>query len=186
MMGAPFRSILFLLPLAAFAAAKPVKFSFNPTNELKRTASIYIVPENRVFYRLCFPNGKSHRFTNEDAYSAKPSQKLTSSKGWIGNLRTDDGQIEVHGVITFPCGTNVVGAAVGFLFKDGRLLDFRIDGKSHTFDYEETRELTQQGPPTAKKNALADKILKRDDEWTDDDYISRCFDLIHVDGNEVW
>ncbi len=145
MKGALFRSILFLLPLAALAAAEPEGLGFNPASSHAPdlVASIYIAPENECFYRMRFPDGYYREFQNRDAFSGKELQELWSPNGWIGGLKRKGGEI----YICVQSSTNVVGGRASFLFKGGRIIQFEQGDKLWKFPYEIPRPPTAGGAP---------------------------------------
>ena len=161
MMGAPFRSILFLLPLAAFAAARPEQLGFDlsATNAPDYVASIYIAPENEFLYRMRFPDGHYREFQKTELDSSNPLQALWSPGNWQGALKGKVHQIAVES------STNVVGGRAGFLFKNGRIIRFEQGDKLWSFPYEIPRPPTAGGAPdyfgtlaTSKAGGLAGRL----------------------------
>lgn len=142
-MPRPFRSILFLIPLAVLAAAKPERIGFDPaaSNGLERAASIYIAPENEFLYRMRFPDGSYREFQRSEISSTSPFQTLWSPGNWKGGLR------EKERLIYVESGANVVGGRALFLFRNGRLIQFEQNGKVGKVPYESPRTPTAGGPP---------------------------------------
>ncbi len=197
MMGVLFRSILFLLPLAAFAAAKPEGLGFDPTtsNGLEQAASIYIAPENELFYRMRFSNGSYREFDNRDAFSEKPIQQLWSPNGWRGTLQKE------KGLILIQSGMDVIGGQAEFLFQHGRLIQFKQGGREYKIPYEKPREPTEGDFPYYFSGDTSSNEMQHTDEgrkgngisreelrsheskkgWTGNKLISKRFDLLHID-----
>ncbi|MBR4466603.1 hypothetical protein IKS38_08580 [bacterium] len=145
-MFVPLRSILLLLPLAASAAVQPEKLEslgFDPSTPdgLQKAASIYIAPENELFYRMRFPDGGYREFEVQKPFKPEKIKELRSPHGWYGGLR------EKEGLIWIRSGKNVIGGEIQFLFKNGRLVQFEQSGKVYKFPYKMPRPVTQGGPP---------------------------------------
>lgn len=198
MMRVPFRSILFLLPLAAFAAAEPEQLGFDPTtsNGLEQVASIYIAPENELFYRMRFPDGHYREFENRDAFSERPVQNLWGPDGWTGYLKRKEGLIFVES------SSSVVGGRALFLFKNGRIIQFEQNGKVFKFPYEASRSVTRGGAPSyfqASEKELQEMekrwlgsehfqvmqsfLYESKKGWPESERIARRFDMLHIDNN---
>ena len=141
-MGA-IRSVLFLIPLAVFAAGRPEGLGFDPTasNALESAASIYIAPENEFIYRMRFPDGSYREFQRTVSDLASPLQKLWSPGDWKGGLRWKERLIYVES------STNVVGGRALFLFRNGRLVTFEQNCKVGKIPYEVPRAPTAGGAP---------------------------------------
>ena len=161
MMGVLFRSILFLLPLAAFAAAKPEGLGFDlaATNAPDYVASIYIAPENEFLYRMRFPDGHYREFQKTELDSSTPLQALWSPGKWKGALKGKKRQIAVES------SPNVVGGRAAFLFQNGRIIRFEQGEKLWNFPYEVPRPPTAGGAPdylgtlaSSKSGGIADQL----------------------------
>ena len=142
-MRAPFRSVLLLLPLAAFAVARPQGLGFDPksSNGLERAASIYIAPENEFLYRMRSPDGSYREFQKDDINSSAPVKMLWSPNDWKGAVR------EKEGLIYVESNANVPGGHAVYLFRNGSLVQFEQKGVKLRVPPDARRLPTAGGPP---------------------------------------
>ena len=142
-MRVPFRILINLLPLAAFAAAQPEGLGFDPaaSNAMEYAASIYIAPENEFLYRMRNPNGSYREFQKSEINSTEAIQTLWSPHGWKGAVR------EKENLIFVESGAKVKGGRAVYLFRHGRLVQFEQNGNVQRIPLEMPRPPTAGGVP---------------------------------------
>ncbi len=142
-MRVPFRILINLLPLAAFAAAQPEGLGFDPaaSNAMEYAASIYIAPENEFLYRMRNPNGSYREFQKSEINSTEAIQTLWSPHGWKGAVR------EKENLIFVESGAKVKGGRAVYLFRHGRLVQFEQNGNVQRIPLEMPRPPTDGGAP---------------------------------------
>ena len=142
-MTPPFRAILLLLPVAAFAAASSERLGFDPaaSNGLETAASIYFAPENSFLYRMRNPDGSYREFQKSDIGSTSPMQMLWSPRGWKGGLRVKEGLVYVES------SPNVAGGRALYLFRNGSLVQFEQKGNVLRVPADAPRPPTAGGAP---------------------------------------
>ena len=142
-MRVPFRILINLLPLAAFAAAQPEGLGFDPaaSSAMEYAASIYIAPENEFLYRMRNPNGSYREFQKSEINSTEAIQTLWSPHGWKGAVR------EKENLIFVESGAKVKGGRAVYLFRHGRLVQFEQNGNVQRIPLEMPRPPTAGGVP---------------------------------------
>lgn len=113
---------------ASLSFAQPADdIGFNPDTQLERLASVYIAPENMLFFRMRQANGVTREFERD--YS-RPGV-LRSVRQWSGMLKGDR--------IVIRTGPETKGGPAEFTFRNGRLIGFVGPSSSTNIAYEASR-----------------------------------------------